>query len=290
AMILICMLLCLGFTTANAKIDFTCTGPAESMISMYYEYFPPAFKAAAVGESLFFDRDYLITSVSSGLEGKAIALTLGDEKVVPVDSAWWSFTLSEAADVYVGFHTSEGTYPDGWGLIDFNGITWVNGWEKVEGEKIIWERPSDPSRSDSAKAWYKKNGTEFNLQGQGNNPEGPVNYLVLIDGDLGASGVIPGIKISNAKAGSFSSYPNPAWNRTIFSLQLGSNVVPDNSIKMNIYDVKGNMVYNMIQTDGSLNLQWDGKDNSGIHLAQGVYLALVKIGNKTFSTNVILSR
>ncbi|MFH1760163.1 MAG: FlgD immunoglobulin-like domain containing protein [bacterium] len=292
--ILMALIISLCFVNANAVISFSTTGPAESMISMYYEYFPPAFKAAAVGESLYFDRDYLITSITPGLAGKAIVLTLCDEKIVPVDSVWWSFTISEPADVYIGFHVGEGTYATGWDLISSQNVTWVSDWTKVEGEKLDWERPSDPSRADYADGWYKKNGTQFNLQGQGDPEGGPVNYVVLIDGDLGASSIVPSFNLTNGKAGSFTPYPNPAWNRTVFSLQTGSTNIAAANIKMNIYDVKGNLVYNQIQpgvqTNGSLNVQWDGKDNNGTHLSQGVYMALVKIGNKTFSTNVILSR
>ena len=70
------------------------------------------------------------------------------------------------------------------------------------------------------------------------------------------------------------NYPNPFSESTCFTIEYDKeNVSVDVSI--HIYDVAGRLVnvleYNDL-TGGILNMEWNGIDASGNHLASGVYI------------------
>jgi hypothetical protein len=69
----------------------------------------------------------------------------------------------------------------------------------------------------------------------------------------------------------FQSYPNPANPMATLSFELAAS----SKVSLNIYDVKGRLVRTVVDEVLLPNRHayvWDGRDNSGVHAASGLYL------------------
>jgi len=79
--------------------------------------------------------------------------------------------------------------------------------------------------------------------------------------------------------------PNPFTESTVITV----NLVQDGNYTLNIYDAMGNVVrtFNNI-TSG--DLQWNGLDNEGNPVAQGVYLYRLTGDNLSLSKKMVLNR
>ena len=73
--------------------------------------------------------------------------------------------------------------------------------------------------------------------------------------------------------------PNPFSSSTRLSIQYKS----EETVKVEIYDSFGHWVKTMLSSslsEGNYELKWDGTDNNGNHLPQGVYFAIMFSGKK----------
>lgn len=70
-----------------------------------------------------------------------------------------------------------------------------------------------------------------------------------------------------------NTYPNPMKNQTSFIFNLSGNTVPNKS-KIKIYTVAGRLVKTIefTATVGYNQIPWDGRDDDGDYMANGVYL------------------
>jgi len=86
-----------------------------------------------------------------------------------------------------------------------------------------------------------------------------------------------------------NAYPNPFNPNTMVAF-----VVPEPShIQIGIYDLKGNMVRNLVDESfiaGSYGRPWNGVDNSGRDLPSGIYFARMTSGNAVESVKLTLVR
>jgi hypothetical protein len=71
----------------------------------------------------------------------------------------------------------------------------------------------------------------------------------------------------------FYNYPNPMKNQTVFIFNLGGSNPPA-SCKIKVYSVSGRLVkiINTAVNIGYNQITWDGRDNEGDYMANGIYL------------------
>ncbi|NLT51591.1 MAG: T9SS type A sorting domain-containing protein [Ignavibacteria bacterium] len=89
------------------------------------------------------------------------------------------------------------------------------------------------------------------------------------------------------------NYPNPFSNKTYFTFKLTQ--IPD-ELKIKIYTVAGRLIKEFVKTSADLRrdfneIEWDGKDEDGDEIANGVYIYKVisKKGDKSESVTQKLS-
>jgi hypothetical protein len=80
------------------------------------------------------------------------------------------------------------------------------------------------------------------------------------------------------------NYPNPFSEKTFFTFKLTQT--PD-ELKIRIYTLAGRLVREIVKHEGELNydfniIEWDGKDEDGSSIANGIYLykVIIKKGNE----------
>ena len=86
----------------------------------------------------------------------------------------------------------------------------------------------------------------------------------------------------------FYNYPNPMKNQTVFYFNLGGNSTSF-GYKIKIFTVSGRLIktLNGIANLGFNNIQWEGKDNDGDYIANGVYFYKMNIdGDASMTTSV----
>jgi hypothetical protein len=84
-------------------------------------------------------------------------------------------------------------------------------------------------------------------------------------------------------------YPNPFNPETNISFYLGKQ----NSVSIDIYNVKGQKVKNMTKATldkGIHNLKWDGKDDQGTSTGTGIYFCRIKAGHMSRSLKMVLMK
>jgi hypothetical protein len=259
-------------------VDFTCNN-VDSLICLYYSYTPPAFAAAEAnaGVTVYFDREYVITDISGDVQGKTVLPNMCNNKAAPPGTELWDFTLSTACDVYMGFNDE---FVSG-GLL--SACTWVNddGWTEVSGASLTWSGEYlGNTYTGSHGTWYKKNGTNFLLKGQGSPENGAVIYVVLVDAAIGASDIRDNLAIEKMRAVDLSAYPNPFAGNLTIDLKNVKGVAG-----LQVYDMDGRIVRNIGLASSSA--VWDGKDNIGRSVANGIYMIKVKTGNKEIQRKLI---
>jgi hypothetical protein len=78
----------------------------------------------------------------------------------------------------------------------------------------------------------------------------------------------------------YPSRPNPFTNHTMISY----NIAHRGNVAVEIYDAAGRLVKTLVngeQNIGSYTLQWNGKDEKGNRVAQGIYFCQLKTDNTT---------
>jgi Sortilin, neurotensin receptor 3,/FlgD Ig-like domain len=85
------------------------------------------------------------------------------------------------------------------------------------------------------------------------------------------------------------NYPNPFNPRTNISFNLKT----DERIKLSVYDVRGRRVRTLVddhRSAGSYVEEWDGRDESGMQAASGVYMARLVAGDQVWQRKMTLVR
>jgi hypothetical protein len=92
------------------------------------------------------------------------------------------------------------------------------------------------------------------------------------------------------------NYPNPFTNQTHFTFQLRGTVLPE-ELNIKVYTIAGRLIRDIDVPVAGLNIgfnkfYWDGKDQDGDEIANGVYLykMKVKFSDKTKSITQKLAR
>ena len=80
--------------------------------------------------------------------------------------------------------------------------------------------------------------------------------------------------------------PNPFTNTTTVSLRLDR----DRAVRMQVYNVRGQMVRTVVETTLGAGLQvlsWDGKDTTGSQVVAGIYLYRVEVDGQSVTRKVV---
>jgi glycosidase len=89
-------------------------------------------------------------------------------------------------------------------------------------------------------------------------------------------------------ASKLRSYPNPFQARTTFLFDVHGNSRLDTA-SLAVFDLLGNRVRSLLhapEEEGSIRVDWDGKDDRGIPAASGVYVCRLRLGNDAQSIKV----
>lgn len=94
--------------------------------------------------------------------------------------------------------------------------------------------------------------------------------------------------VSSVKAKSFvvSTFPNPSNGKTTFEVKMDKVSV---NVSLEVYDLTGRLVYstsNGVIVGGSKFMNWTADEN----VANGIYQAVVKVGNESITSKVVLTR
>jgi minor extracellular serine protease Vpr len=81
---------------------------------------------------------------------------------------------------------------------------------------------------------------------------------------------------NQTEAFEINNYPNPFNAQTKFYIKLGDR--SSTGAKLEIWDISGRLVRDLEISDavGTVQLSWDGRDNNGIRLPSGLYIARLK--------------
>jgi hypothetical protein len=85
------------------------------------------------------------------------------------------------------------------------------------------------------------------------------------------------------------SYPNPFNASTAIRMSLRQ----DGDVKLAVYDIAGRRVRMLLsgsQPAGARTVTWDGRDDSGVHMAPGAYVVRMEMANHRESRTVRLVR
>jgi len=101
--------------------------------------------------------------------------------------------------------------------------------------------------------------------------------------------IIVGIEDEVLPNVSLKTYPNPFKDRTSFTFTLKQQ----SPIELNIYNLRGQKVSNLLnerQVPGEQKINWDGCDDAGNRLANGIYFYRLSLGNQIISGKILLSK
>lgn len=86
------------------------------------------------------------------------------------------------------------------------------------------------------------------------------------------------------------AYPNPFYNSTTIEFAIPD----DEKIRLEIYDLRGNLVKSLIDSEfmskGKYHIQWDGDNNLGQKVSNGIYFARMTTGKYMKSIKLNFSR
>ena len=86
-----------------------------------------------------------------------------------------------------------------------------------------------------------------------------------------------------------NNYPNPFNPETNIKYQI----YEENKVELNIYNIKGQLVKTLIsqvQSSGKYEVIWNGTNENSQIITSGVYLYMLKTGNKTYTKKMLLMK
>ena len=86
----------------------------------------------------------------------------------------------------------------------------------------------------------------------------------------------------------YQNYPNPFRNSTTISFNLATK--SHKKAQMEIYNVKGQLVKQLLIVNGKSSIVWDGKDEEGKVQSNGIYFYKLQIGNFIDIKKMVLLR
>jgi flagellar hook assembly protein FlgD len=83
--------------------------------------------------------------------------------------------------------------------------------------------------------------------------------------------------------------PNPFKDRVDISLKLQDNKLSKEVISLKIYNVNGQLFrqFNYLNTRQSVQMVWDGTDNFGYEVPEGVYFLQLETSDRSITKKVI---
>ncbi|NMB83438.1 MAG: T9SS type A sorting domain-containing protein, partial [Ignavibacteria bacterium] len=150
---------------------------------------------------------------------------------------------------------------------------------------------------------YFKNNSTINYSFADTNPKMIINYKPVLDegeylfkvvaknpnnSTMESTTVQKKFLVSkNAKLLYVYNYPNPFSDETFFTFKLTQ--IPD-ELKIRIYTLAGRLIKEIVRNEGELNydfnrIEWDGKDEDGSSIANGVYIykVIMKKGSEVIT-------
>lgn len=220
-------------------------------------------------------------------------------KSSPFDSELYTLDLTTAVATLVGTITNSnfiialavncvgelfGIDQENGNLIRINPIT-------AEGEIIgplnfapgMFAQDADFDPSDGTLYWTAYNGTSGELRtidvNTGNSTQqniwSAVIYIFGIQGDCVKTGVAQSQDEIPTNFELFQNYPNPFNPATTIQYQMPNR----SEVKLLIFSLLGQHVITLVdevQSMGIHSVQWNGKDDTGTDVANGVYLSLLQ--------------
>ncbi len=106
---------------------------------------------------------------------------------------------------------------------------------------------------------------------------------------MGIEDVTVGIaEIEPETQASVSSYPNPFVSQTSISYELAETM----QVSIMIYDLQGRKIRSLAdnkQTAGVKTVNWDGTDDSGTKVENGIYVCVLRTGNTVTATKIFVA-
>ncbi len=159
---------------------------------------------------------------------------------------------------------------------------WVSIYKNSDGE-FDWKKVVIPVPSEA-------HGSErFQLKFVANNTATAMGILfesLVDDFEILSANEVQSTSVDdNTFAENLSVYPNPSDKITTIGIYLDRPT----DISINIYDLLGNNVYSVAQssTGGYWMYNWDGKDNYGNELSEGIYLMKINEGSRQITKKII---
>ncbi|MCK4338646.1 MAG: T9SS type A sorting domain-containing protein [Candidatus Cloacimonetes bacterium] len=110
-------------------------------------------------------------------------------------------------------------------------------------------------------------------------------------GDSSSSYEIPIYSVDETKLNNnltlYQNYPNPVRNFTTISFSIPKGI---EKAELKIYNIKGQLVRKFLIANNQSSIVWDGKNDKGKQLSNGIYLYRLKAGKKSFIKKMILMR
>jgi hypothetical protein len=110
--------------------------------------------------------------------------------------------------------------------------------------------------------------------------------------DMGAYEFCPTSDVGDETIAAFSmnqNYPNPFTSSTAISYRLPS----DSFVSAIVYNVRGQKIKSLIngnQSEGTNFVSWDGRDDQGQKVSQGVYFMRLQAGENVSSVRMVLTK
>jgi hypothetical protein len=124
------------------------------------------------------------------------------------------------------------------------------------------------------------------------------NYLANISGASRGTGesLITGIQNNSGGQnvpGSFlivKAFPNPFNPSTTLNITIPESL-SNSLVQLSIFDIQGRLVRRIINNNlppGNYLYKWDGKNENGVSVSSGVYIANLRVADKISSTKIVL--
>ena len=153
---------------------------------------------------------------------------------------------------------------------------------------MLWQKSLGGSSIDVANSIFQTNEGGFIFAGTTYSNDGDVTvllgssayWIVKLDSAQNVS-----VKETERLNADFTIYPNPFTNQTTFSFDhLGND-----KLSIEIRDIEGRVVRKLAEKNPSkVEYLWDGANDSGIRVAEGVYFILITSEVSNWMKKVVL--